>query len=252
MAGDTVPFRLRRRYLPDVRFMAVLACQIHLQVDIMLAGIRDVGMAFYRTVRPIRPCLDVRVVTLIAVELHGSIGRDLYLYRFLYGFLLRLEMPDVDGSVSEQFLSHRFTPMAEETFLPARHQVLGAIGVAIETGERPHGQTRFCALGVLGLCHCIMRPKFLVLMAGQTIPLLHGEFMRPVTVALGAFNLLVEDMLCMIARLADVRGSRIFLILFPVASEAEGPRHDNLSVARVDRSLAEEGKAVHLDDLVFL
>jgi hypothetical protein len=70
--------------------------------------------------------------------------------------------------------------------------------------------------------------------------------------ALGAFDLFVEDMLCMVPGPADVRRVRELLVLFPVAAETECPRDDDLSVPRGDSPLAEERKAVHLDDLVLL
>ena len=140
MAGDTFFLRLLRHYLPYMRFMTVLACQVHLKVNVMLAGIRYILMTFHRAVRPIRTGFDVRVMALVTVKLHGSVGRDLYLYRFLYGLRLRHEMLHVNGRVSDQFLPHRIVTVTEETFLSPRHKVLCPVGVAIETGEGSHRQ----------------------------------------------------------------------------------------------------------------
>ena len=77
MARNTVFFCLLRRYLPFVRLVAILACQVQLQMQPMLADIENIGMAFNCAVVPVRPCLEMRIVAFVTMKLHGSLGRDL-------------------------------------------------------------------------------------------------------------------------------------------------------------------------------
>jgi len=60
-----------------VRFVAILACKVQLQMQSMLADIENIGVAFNCTVVPVRPCLEMRIVAFVTMELHGSVGRDL-------------------------------------------------------------------------------------------------------------------------------------------------------------------------------
>jgi hypothetical protein len=135
--------------------------------------------------------------------------------------------------------------MAEKAFHPSRPQIPGAVSVAIETGKVPH---RDLFARLVGRA---VGPEFLVLMAGEAVPLFHGEFVRPIAVALGAFDLFVEDMFCVIPRPADVGCIRKLLIPFPMAAETERSGDNDLAMPRRNGPLSEEGKAVHLDDLVF-
>jgi hypothetical protein len=232
--------------------MAALACQVHLEMQFMLADRRDRGMAFGNAGVPIRPRLDMRVVAFIAIELHGCICRRQNLYCLLYGFLLWLKVFDIDGPVSNELFPDRFVTVAEKAFFSPRQEVLCTVGMAIEAGEGAHRKTGLRALLIAGLNGFLMRPKLLVFMAGEAVPLFHGELVCPVAVTLGALNLFVEDMLCMVPRPADVRCVRELLVPFPVAPETERSRDDDLAVPGRDSSLAEERKTVHLDDLVLL
>ena len=123
MALNTVFFCLLGRYLPFVRFVTILAGQIHLQMQFVLAYIANIGVAFLCAVVPVRPCLDMRIVALVTMELHGCVGRDLKFDSLLYGFLFWLEVLDVDSAISQQFLPYRFAPMTEEAFFSARHEI---------------------------------------------------------------------------------------------------------------------------------
>jgi hypothetical protein len=56
--------------------------------------------------------------------------------------------------------------------------------------------------------------------------------MSLVTMALGAFDLLIENVFCMIPGFADIRGLGELFVLFPVASEAESRWYDYLAMTR--------------------
>ena len=85
--------------------MAVLARKVHLQVNIMLAGVWHVLMTLHGTICPVRPCPQMRVMAGIAIELHRRILRDVYLDGLADRFLRRPEMRNIKSLVSDQLFS---------------------------------------------------------------------------------------------------------------------------------------------------
>jgi hypothetical protein len=191
-------FCLFGRHLPVMRFMTAFAGQVQLEMQLMFSDIRDIAVAFYQATAPVRPGLDMRVMAFIAIELHGGICRCRDLYGLSYDLLLRLIMLDVDGAIGKQFVPHRFIPVAEEAFLSSRPKVLRTVGMTIEAGKGAHGQASLRAFFIAGLSCFLMRPEFLVLVAGETVSLLHSELVCPVAMALGALDLFGEDMFRMV------------------------------------------------------
>jgi len=237
---------LLRRHLPAMRFVAIFALQVHLQMDLVFARVGHCRVAFYRAGCPVRAGPQVRVMAGPAFELHRGLIRDIYFDRFFNGLLGRPEMPDVNCVIARQFLPHFFIAMTEETFLPLWQQIGCAVSMAVETGQFTH---RYFFMGFV--CRA-MRTETLVFVTGQAIPFFKRKFVSSVSMAFGAFDLLDKDMLGMIPRLADVRGLGKLLVPFPVTPEAEHPRNDDLAVPRCNRPLAEEGETVHLDHLILL
>lgn len=193
MTGHTVLFRLLNGHFPTVRFVAILACQVHLQVNLVFAGIRNRRVALDRAGCPVRPGPQVRVMACPAFELHRSLIRDIYLDSFLHGFIGWSEMLDVNRGIACQFLPYFFIAMTEEAFFPLRQQVGCAVSMAVETGQFTHR----CFF--MWLVCCAVRAERLVFVTGQTISFFQRKFVSSVPMALGAFNLLDENVLCMIA-----------------------------------------------------
>ena len=98
-------FGLIRGYFPQMGLMAVLARKVHLQVNIMLAGVWHVLMTFHSTICPVRPCPQMRVMTGIAIELHCRVLRDVYLDGLADRFLRGPEMRNIKSPVSDQLFS---------------------------------------------------------------------------------------------------------------------------------------------------
>jgi hypothetical protein len=214
MTFDAVFLCLFRGHLPDMRLMAVTTLEVHLHMEFMLARLRNRGVAACRAIRPVRPCLPVRVMTGPAFKLHGGICRNLDLDRLFDRLFRRPEMFDINCTVGYQLISDLIISMAEEAFLSAGKQVHGAVRMTVKTGQLTHRHTDS------PLIRGPVQLEILVLVAGQTIPLLHGEFVGLIAMALGAFYLLVKDMLRMIPRPADIRRLGKFLIPLPVTPQA--------------------------------
>ena len=122
-----------------------------------------------------------------AVELHGRIFRDSYLDGLSDRLLRWSEMRDVKCRIFSQLFPYTLIPVTEKAFQPSRSQIPGTVGVTIEAGEIPHRDF------LLRLGSRAVGPELLVLVAGEAVALFHGEFVRSVAVALGAFDFFVED-----------------------------------------------------------
>ena len=178
----------------------------------------------------------MRLVAFIAVELHGPVFRSIDLYRPADRFFVRLEMGDIDGRVSLQFLPVFFGAMAEEALLYPWLEVLSPVRMAVEACKLLHP----CPVHLP------------VLVARQAIAFLEAELMGPIAVAFRAFDLFHKDMLCVVSRFGYVRCVRIFIVLFPMAAKACLPGHDNFSVPGRDLVVTEHGKIEDLPHLVDL
>src|SRR5512135_2206083 len=165
-------------------------------------------------VAPVRPCRLVRLVAFVAVELHGSVFRPVYLYRLGDRFFVWLEMSHIDGLVSQQLFPVLFRAVAVEALLDPRPEVLRPVGMAVEACKLLHP--------------CSMH--FPVLVACQAIPFLKAELMGPVAVAFGALDLFHEDMLCVVSRTGYARRVRFFLVLIPMAAKAGPPGNDHFTM----------------------
>ena len=193
MTGYAVLSCLLRRHLPGVRFVAIPALQVHLQVDLVFACIRNRCVALDRAGCPVRPGPQVRVMACSAFELHRRIIRNDNLDSLFYGIIGRSEMLDVNRAITRQFLSHFFVTVTEETFLPLRQQIGCAVSVAVEAGQFTH---RYFLMRFV--CRA-MRAESLVFVTGQAISLFKGKFVSSVPMAFGAFDLFDEDVFCMIS-----------------------------------------------------
>lgn len=125
---------LLRCDLPQMRLVAVLALQVHLKMYLMLAGVRDILVAFNRTVCPVRSRFNMRIMTCITVQFHGCISRYIDLLGLLYRFSRRSEMSDINCAVSCQPLSYSFISVAEETFISAGQKIFCPVSMAVEAG----------------------------------------------------------------------------------------------------------------------
>jgi hypothetical protein len=76
--------------------------------------------------------------------------------------------------------------------------------------------------------------------------------MGPVAVAFGAFDLFHKNMIGVVPRIGDARRVRGFFVLFPVAGEADLPRHDHFAVPGHNLVVTEHGKIEELPHLVGL
>jgi len=84
---DAFFFRFLCTHTPYVGLMAFFALHANnLQMKIMLANFGDVLMAG-KAITPVGSDLCVRLMALVAVELHGGVLRNIDFYRFLYGLL---------------------------------------------------------------------------------------------------------------------------------------------------------------------
>ena len=195
--------------------MTLAAFHAHiLDMGFVFAHIKDILMT-REAVAPVRSGRFVRLMTFIAVELHGCIFRPVYLYRPLNCFFVRLKVGDIKRRVCEEFFPVFFVAMAEKTFLRPWSQVCCPVGMAVQACEFFHSRA----------------VHFLALMARQTVSLFEAEFMCPVAVTFCAFDLFYEDMFCVVSGTTDVRRIREFFALFPMAGKTGFPGYDDFAVA---------------------
>ena len=80
VTGDTIFLCLFLSYFPDVFLMTIKALQIHgIDMQIVFAYAQNSAVAFRKAVSRIRLYLFVRVMALVADELHRQFFRHLYL-----------------------------------------------------------------------------------------------------------------------------------------------------------------------------
>jgi len=123
-----------------MRFVAVLALHVHFKMQVVFANSRYAAMAL-QTVLALgfHFARRMRLVALIAIELHRRIIAVLDLGGLLDDRLIRLEEPHIHRSVSNKLLPNVIiTAMTEETFLPARLDVRGAISMTVDAGKSVH------------------------------------------------------------------------------------------------------------------
>jgi len=180
----------------------------------VFAHIKDILMT-REAVAPVRSGRFVRLMTFIAVELHGRAFRSVYLYSPTDSFFIRLEMGDIERAAGDKFFPVFFAAVAVQTFPGPGSQVCCPVGMAVQTCEFFHSRA----------------VHFLALMARQTVSLFEAEFMCPVAVTFCAFDLFYEDMFCVVSGTTDVRRIREFFALFPMAGKTGFPGYDDFAVA---------------------
>jgi len=123
-----------------MRFVAVLALHVHFKMEVVLSDSRYIAMAL-QTVFAIglHFARHMRLVALIAIELHRRIIAVLDFYGLLDDTRIRLEEPHIHGSVCNQLLPDAIIiAMAEEAFFPARLDVGSAISMTVDAGKSAH------------------------------------------------------------------------------------------------------------------
>jgi len=143
MAFHARLFRVSVGDLPQVRLVAILALHVHAEVHFVLADCLYVRVALEARFggRPYL-ALDVRLVALIAVDLHGRLVAIFYLDRLFDDRRFRHKVLDVHRSVRDQLLPDLVVgAVAEEALFPAGQQVLGPVRMAIKTRKRAHAFT---------------------------------------------------------------------------------------------------------------
>ena len=150
-----------------MRLVALFALHPHhFYVDVMFTHIRDILMAV-ETIAPFGPRLCMGVVACVTGKLHRCVGGNIYLDRLFDRFLIGLKVPYVHGAICDELFSHLLCAVAEEAFFPSRPEVLGPVGMTVETGEFSHS----------------FPVDHLALMASHTESLFRGEFVHNVPVA---------------------------------------------------------------------
>lgn len=120
MAGDANLLCYLLADFPGMRPVALLALQAHiLDMAFVLSYKHDIRMA-RKTVAPVGHGVLVRLMALVAVELHRRILGDVDLCSLLDDLRTRHEIPYIQSAVSDQFLPYPLTAMTEKAFLPAR------------------------------------------------------------------------------------------------------------------------------------
>ncbi len=123
-----------------MRFVAVFALHIHFKMQVVFTNLRYIVMApqaflalgFYLA-------RGMRLVALIAIELHWGLFAILDLYCLINSLLIRLEISDIHSPISNELLSDVIiVAVAEEAFLSARSDVLGTIRVTVDAREAAH------------------------------------------------------------------------------------------------------------------
>ncbi len=172
-----------------MRFVAVLTLHVHFKMQVVFADSRYTAMALQTVLAlGLHFARRMRLVALIAIELHRRIIAVLYFDSLLDDRRIRLEEPHIHCSVCNQLLPDAIiTAMAEKAFLPARPDVRGAISMTVDAGKSAHSYAM----------HQFAR------MALQTELFRREEVMQSalvrldLTMALGAFDLFHIHMLGM-------------------------------------------------------
>jgi hypothetical protein len=127
-------------------FMAVLALHVHGKMHGVLADLGHVRMTPEAVAaRRLAFALSMRLVTLIAVELHGRLFVEYDLYGLFDRGRFRLEEPHVHGCVVLQTLFDILvSAMAVEALHAPRLQVLGAVRMAVEASQAAHALAVHC------------------------------------------------------------------------------------------------------------
>ena len=138
---------------PEMRLMAVLALHVHGKMDGVFADPGHSGMAAETvSARRFDLALGMRLVTLIAVELHGR----LFVKDDLFGLLDRNSIgrkePHIHGGIFLQLpLDALIFAVAIQTLHPSRFEVLGTVSVAVDAGKTAHAfAVNLLALMALG------------------------------------------------------------------------------------------------------
>lgn len=161
-----------------------------------------------------RHYLCVRLMALVAEELHWSILGDINLVGLLDHCLPRLKELDIDSVISYQFFSYRIRTVTEKAFLSPGSQVYRPVGMAVQTCKSLHSDTM----------------NLLALMAPETEPFLRRKLVHFIPVTLGALYFFHEVMLCMHPGVVYLFCIRILFVCLPMTFNAILPGNYYLAV----------------------
>jgi hypothetical protein len=193
MANNAVFLRRFIGHAPDMRFVTILALHVHPEVKLMLSDLRNAGMAA-QTVLVMGSYLArlMRLVARIAIELHRRICAKDDLLGLLDRYGIGRKEPNVHSVIFlEQLSDVRIVAVAEEALPATRSEILGPVGVAVNTSKTAH------ALAVHFLALMALCTEFF---GGKKVMKTRLVFLH-LSVALGAFDLLHVHVLGMEQRL---------------------------------------------------
>ena len=178
-----------------MRLVAIFALHIHFKMQVVFTDLRDIAVApqaFLAFGFNLARCM--RLVALVAIELHRGLIAILNLDGLINDLLFRLEITDIHSPVGNELLSDVLIgAVTVEAFLPARSDILGAICMTVDAGESAHALTM----------HLFPLVAFIAeFFRGEEV--MKAALVRlNLSMALGTLNLLHIDMLGMEQRFVD-------------------------------------------------
>jgi len=140
MALDTVLLCRCLGDPPEMWLMAVLAFHIHGKMDTVFADLRHIGMtAETVATRRLGLAQGMRLMALIAIELHGRLFANDDLFGLLDRDRIGCKEPHIHGGIFLQLpLDALIVAVAIQTLHPSGLEVLGAVSVAVDAGKTAH------------------------------------------------------------------------------------------------------------------
>lgn len=161
-----------------------------------------------------RHYLCVRLMALVAEELHWCILGNINLVSLFDHCFTRLKELDVNCVICYQFFSYLFVTVTEKTLLSPWSQVYCPVCMAVQTCKTLHSNTM----------------HLLALMAPETESLLWCKLVHFIPMTLGALYLFHKVMLCMHPGVVYLFGIRILLVFLPMTFNAILPGDYYLAV----------------------
>ncbi len=126
-----------------MRLVAVFALHIHFKMQVVFTNLCYIAVApqaFLAFGFNLARCM--RLMALVAIELHRGLIAILNLDGLINNLLFRLEIADIHGPVGNELLSDVLIgAVAVEAFLPAGSDILGAVCMTVDAGEAAHALT---------------------------------------------------------------------------------------------------------------
>lgn len=118
--------------------MTLLAFKTHyLYMRAVLSHRQNLAVAIH-AVAPVRPRSLMRMVALVAGELHGPIGRSGDFSCLFNDFIRRLIMGNIKRLIGYELFSDFFASVAEQTFPRSGPEVRRSVCVTVQTGDFFH------------------------------------------------------------------------------------------------------------------